>query len=142
MTDDITSFQGEYRFLSNFWPAPLKVIGIPYLNSEAAYQACKTLDMTMRRQFSNLQGSEAKYLGRTLNIRPDWNDGVTKVECMELCLWAKFAMNQDLKQRLIDTGDRQLIESNTWGDTFWGVCRGKGENVLGQLLMEIRTNIR
>ena len=142
MTQAILEFQGDYRFLSNFWHSPMRVIGIPYLNSESAYQACKTLDMEARKEFSSVSGGVAKRLGRKLTIRPNWDDGVTKVECMELCLWAKFQMNPDLKAKLIATGDAELIEGNTWNDTFWGVCNGKGQNILGKLLMEIRKNIQ
>ena len=43
-----------------------------------------------------------------------------------------------MASRLINTGDAILIEGNTWGDTYWGVCDGVGENRLGKLLMEVR----
>lgn len=142
MTKPILSFQGEHRFLSNFYHAPMRVLGIPFLNSEAAYQACKTLDIDVRKSFSQLEPAIAKHTGKRLILRPNWDDGITKVECMELCLWSKFQMNPDLKMKLIDTGDAELIEGNTWGDTYWGVCKGKGENMLGKLLMEIRNNIK
>ena len=142
MTNTILEFQGEYRFLSNFWHSPMRVIGIPFLNVEAAYQACKTLDIDVRKGFSELEPAIAKHAGKRLVLRPNWDDGITKVECMELCLWAKFQMNPDLKAKLIATGDAELIEGNTWNDTFWGVCNGKGQNILGKLLMEIRKNIQ
>jgi predicted NAD-dependent protein-ADP-ribosyltransferase YbiA (DUF1768 family) len=47
-----------------------------------------------------------------------------------------------LREKLIDTGDRQLIEANDWGDTFFGVCDGVGRNHLGEILMKIRSNIK
>jgi predicted NAD-dependent protein-ADP-ribosyltransferase YbiA (DUF1768 family) len=43
---------------------------------------------------------------------------------------------------LLETGDAELIEGNDWGDTFWGVCGGKGNNFLGKLLMEVRKELR
>ena len=43
---------------------------------------------------------------------------------------------------LLDTGDLYIEETNSWGDTFWGVCEGKGQNVLGNILMGIRTDLR
>jgi predicted NAD-dependent protein-ADP-ribosyltransferase YbiA (DUF1768 family) len=56
---------------------------------------------------------------------------------------SKFSdLNPTLKQRLIDTGERQLIEDNWWHDYFWGVCQGRGENHLGRLLMEHRTALQ
>lgn len=133
----IFGFQGEYRFLSNFYHAPLTVIGIPYLNSEAAYQASKTLDLDVRAEFSTLDPGTAKSKGKTLKLRADWGVPLS-LEMMELCLRAKFMCNPVLRQQLLDTGYMDLIETNHWGDTFWGVCKGKGENYLGKLLMEIR----
>ena len=44
--------------------------------------------------------------------------------------------------RLLETGDVYLEETNTWGDVFWGVCNGKGENMLGQVLMLIRDELK
>lgn len=43
-----------------------------------------------------------------------------------------------MRVALVGTGDAMLVEGNTWGDKFWGVCRGEGENQLGKLLMERR----
>ena len=54
---------------------------------------------------------------------------------------AKFE-NAYLRRRLIATGDAELMEGNDWGDRFWGVCRGKGENRLGKILMKVRAEIR
>ena len=50
----------------------------------------------------------------------------------------KFRRNVELKRKLIGTGNIELIEGNTWKDTFWGVYKGKGRNELGKILMEIR----
>ena len=113
----ISGFQGEYRFLSNFYHAPLTVTGIPYLNSEAAYQASKTTDLDIRAQFSNLDPATSKRKGRTILLRPDWNL-VLKLEMMELCLRSKFMNNPLLREKLFLTGERKLEETNNWGDTF------------------------
>ena len=45
-----------------------------------------------------------------------------------------------LRQQLLDTGDAELVEGNSWNDTFWGVSArtGKGKNWLGRLLMQVR----
>ena len=134
---EITEFKGKYRFLSNFHHAPLSVLGIEYLSSEAAYQACKTLDLGQRKQFSLLSPLDAKRLGSQIALRPNW-DTVTRLECMELCLRSKFQNNPQLLDYLVATNDADLIEGNHWGDTFWGICKGKGSNYLGKLLMVIR----
>ena len=59
--------------------------------------------------------------------------------------WAvreKFNNNDELKEMLISTGDEELIEGNHWHDVFWGICNGKGENNLGKILMQVRSEIK
>jgi predicted NAD-dependent protein-ADP-ribosyltransferase YbiA (DUF1768 family) len=53
----------------------------------------------------------------------------------------KFSRNPELRVKLLNTGDLQLVEGNYWGDTFWGVCNGKGENHLGKILMRVRKEL-
>lgn len=140
--EPIKEFNGNYRFLSNFYHAPVCVSGIDYLNTEAAYQAGKTLDMDVRAEFSSLDPSTAKKKGRYVELRADWD--VVKIEIMELCLRAKFMKHPDLAEKLIATGNAKLIEGNHWGDTIWGVSlkTGKGKNLLGKLLMNIREDLQ
>lgn len=66
-----------------------------------------------------------------------------KLGVMEEIIRAKFVQNPDLRQKLVDTGDLELMEGNYWHDTFWGVdCKsGKGKNHLGIILMQIRTEL-
>lgn len=135
----ISGFFGEYRFLSNFWDANIMILGISYKNVEAAYQASKTTDMHLRKQFSNLDPKAAKKKGRLIPLRASWGD-VLKVECMELCLRAKFNIPA-LRSRLISTAPLELIETNSWRDEFWGVCNGKGRNIMGKLLMGLRDEL-
>ena len=136
----IDNFHGEYRFLSNFWNAPVTYEGITYLNNEAAFQAAKVLDNKERETFAGLQANEAKKLGRRVQLRPDWEEVKNQV-MYDVCL-AKFTQNVDLRAKLLSTGDEELVEGNTWGDTCWGVCRGVGENRLGKILMQIREEFR
>ena len=60
---------------------------------------------------------------------------------MRHLLFKKFSQ-YEFFELLMLTGDAELIEGNNWGDTFWGVCNGRGENMLGKLLMEIRDYLR
>lgn len=48
----------------------------------------------------------------------------------------------ELRTKLLSTGDLEIIEGNHWGDTFWGVCNGTGENHLGRILMQVREDLR
>lgn len=134
--DKINSFRGEYYFLSNFYPAPVCYAGIRYQNNEAAYQAQKVLDEHERRQFTNLNPSQAKAKGLKVKLRPDWES--VKEQAMRDIVLAKFTQNKNLRTKLITTGDVYLEEGNDWGDTTWGTVNGEGENRLGKILMDVR----
>ena len=140
--DEISSFRGEYGFLSNFHRAPVHWEGLDYLNSEAAFQAAKLLSNEERMPFTMLDPSAAKRMGRRVQLRSDWEQVKTGV--MEEIVRAKFNQNTYLAAMLLQTGDAELIEGNTWGDTCWGVDMrsGKGENRLGMILMKVRAELR
>lgn len=135
--DPVTSFDGRYKFLSNFYSAPTYYEGIHYPTSEHAYQAAKTLSYSEREEVRTARWpSAAKRLGRSVTLRPDWKE--VKVEIMKEIVLDKFTRNVDLMEKLVATRDAVLVEGNYWGDTFWGMCKGKGQNWLGKILMEIR----
>lgn len=137
----ITEFQGEYRFLSNFWPAEVEYEGDVYASVEHAYQAAKTLDRNGRAMIQRAASPGiAKRLGQNLPIRPDWEN--VKVGIMSQLVTEKFFNHKELQRKLLATGERDLIEGNYWGDTFWGVYRGKGSNYLGKILVAVRAGIR
>ena len=134
----IKDFRGEFAFLSNFAPCEVEFEGIKFQSTEAAYQAAKTKDLEARKEFRYLGPGEAKRLGNKIEMRKDWES--IKLGVMEEVLRKKFSTDP-YKQRLIDTGDQDLIEENWWNDTWWGVCKGKGLNNLGKLLMKIREEL-
>lgn len=136
----IDSFRGEYFFLSNFCEVPVMYDGITYLNNEAAFQAQKTLNKEQRLDFAMLNPSQAKKKGRSVSLRPDWEE--IKINVMyEICK-AKFTQNENLKRSLLNTGNAELIEGNNWGDKIWGQVNGIGENNLGKILMKIREELK
>lgn len=133
----IKQFQGEYRFLSNFWLVKVLFEGKIYSSVEHAYQAAKTLDPKIREIIRNLSSpGMAKRYARKIELRPDWEK--VKLGIMESLVRYKFLNNSDLMRKLKATGSEELIEGNLWGDTYWGVYNGKGENHLGKILMKIR----
>jgi ribA/ribD-fused uncharacterized protein len=133
----INLFRDEYFFLSNFYPVEIKLDGIVYPNAETAFQAQKTLDDEERRKFSMLKNPvQAKRLGRKVKLRDDWEE--VKLDIMTEIVSQKFLQHPHLIEMLLQTGDEELVEGNKWGDRFWGVCKGKGENHLGKILMKIR----
>lgn len=133
----IDQFRGKWFFLSNFYPCEIIFNGYTFKNAEAAFQAQK--DPARAKEFINLQPNAAKRKGRHVNLRSDWNE--VKLSIMESIIRAKFNQNKDLAQLLLTTQNKKLIEGNNWGDIFWGVCNGKGENFLGNILMKIRNEI-
>lgn len=139
MSTVIDRFDGEYRFLSNFYPCEVYLDGVAYPSVENAYQAAKTLDLNLREPFTRINASAAKKLGKSLPMREDWS--FVKAQVMIPLLVQKFR-NPILKKLLVDTGNAQLIEGNWWGDTYWGVCRGNGKNMLGKIIMQIRRTIQ
>lgn len=140
MVQKIDRFDGDFAFLSNFYPATIDLDGMSFQSSEAAYQAQKCLNTMDKFQFCNLGARDAKKLGRKIRIRPDWED--IKDEVMARILGLKFSQHPDLGNLLIETGDAELIEGNYWHDTYWGVCEGEGKNRLGELLMQVRASLR
>lgn len=135
----ISGFRKNYFFLSNFYLREITYEGVLYTCTESAYQAQKTLDIEERIRISKLDPDTAKQEGRKLTLRDDWDD--VKLQVMyEICL-IKFTKYPDLKRRLLETGNEELVEGNDWGDTYWGVCDGKGENHLGKILMRIRSEL-
>lgn len=134
----IDNFHGKYFFLSNFFCIPVKYGGLTFTNTEAAFHSEKCPSRSF--EFVNLNPSEAKRLGRHVTLRPDWES--VKDDIMLDVIRAKFAQHPDLAQKLLETGDEELVEGNTWGDRYWGVCKGEGKNMLGKILMRVREELR
>lgn len=135
MTLRITSFDGQYRWLSNFSPSLVVLDGVVYPTVEHAYQAAKT-HPSLREPFKYGTPGQAKRLGQRVTMRTDWEQ--VKVAVMRELIQKKFLPHTMLGDKLLATGNAELIEGNTWGDRFWGVCGGVGMNKLGILLMEQR----
>ncbi len=137
----IDSFEGDHRFLSNFYGSTVEYEGVKYPTVEHAFQAAKTLDPAQRAEIAAARTpGVAKRMGRKVVLRDGWN--AMRNDVMEALVRDKFTRHPLLRRQLLDTGDQDLIEGNWWGDTYWGVCRGVGENHLGQILVKIRKELR
>ena len=136
----IDSFHGEYAFLSNYYDSPIFYDGILYPTVEHAFQAAKTTVFIQRIIIANKKTpGQAKCAGRKVTLRDNWDD--IKLYIMKELIIIKFT-NPKLKSALLNTKDAELIERNTWNDTYWGICNGIGENHLGKILMEVREMLR
>ncbi len=138
----IDRFSGQYEWLSNFHPARVKFEDAHYPSAEHAYQAAKLAEPSRRRPFQapTMTAGQAKRIGRKVQLRPGWTE-LYRVQVMAEVLRNKFTIGTPLAALLVGTGSTELVEGNTWGDTYWGVCRGEGENRLGKLLMAIREEL-
>lgn len=134
----ILQFQGETRWLSNFALCNVWLDGVLYPSTENAYQAAKTQSYEERFYFIDCTPAQAKKQGRSITMRPTWDD--IKIGVMEDLTRQKFKQ-EPYKSQLLATGNCQLVEGNKWGDTFWGVCNGVGQNNLGKIIMKVRGEI-
>ena len=135
--NEIKGFFGDYRFLSNFHQCPVYFDGVMYPSTENAFMAAKTLDPLQREQFRYIEPKEAKALGRKIQLREDWES--VKYDVMASVCFDKFYRNKGIREKLLETGNAYLEETNHWNDKIWGVCDGEGQNNLGKILTNIRT---
>lgn len=146
MSEEIKFYRasGEYGYLSNLYPAEIKFEGKLFSSSEAAYQYGKPrnkeiADWIIAAPKQHLIALTAHAL-LSFDIVQGWSKN--KIDRMRQCLRAKFSQHPHLKQKLLDTGNAKIIEDSKT-DSFWGCGKnGKGKNMLGVLLMEIRESIR
>ncbi len=149
-TNSITRFKKRNFFLNNMSRVESGIetpVGLVD-TTEHAYQLTKFTDPEAQAYVATAEdGLEAKrraieLVERGIPIREDWE--VIKVDVMLNYNRQKFTQNPDLARKLIDTGDKELVEGNKHGDTFWGVSppqNGAGLNHLGKLLMVIRDDL-
>lgn len=139
----------EFREFSNFYIEPFKLAdsnGVEKLwpSVEHYFQAMKfPTDPDYREKIRTTPTSEkAKLLGgnKAKKIDPQWDS--KREDVMRKGLYAKFSQNEQLRRLLLSTGERELIEDNPT-DGYWGRGNdGNGKNRLGNLLMELRSQLR
>lgn len=129
----IAKFAGPHRFLSNFFTEPDGTC------VEREFQQSKCADPADKKRFMGLTPGQCKRLGRKVKLRADWED------CKEFVMYqlvrTKFQDHAALRLMLLGTLDQEIVEGNDWGDTYWGVCDGEGQNILGKILMIVRDEL-
>ena len=142
----ISGFTGNFRFLSNFWKCQICYDGHVFSSVECAYQyaKCASEEDKFRLLTAKDDSFKAKKLGRTVEIRSDWED--VKYDIMLDLVRQKFR-SFSLGLLLTSTGQEELVESNTWHDNLWGNCECAGceditgKNWLGKILMTVREEL-
>ncbi len=137
------SVNQTYGEFSNFAPYPIKLKGKMWATSEHYFQAQKFVgtphEAKIRKAASPMKAAE---LGRTRKVRIRQNWDHIRDNVMYEALQAKFSQHPELKQLLLETGDKILIE-HTENDDYWGDGgNGKGKNKLGKLLMKLREALK
>jgi len=139
----ISSFDDMNQFLSNFAISPVNVFGKTFRTAEHAYQFAKTNDPEWQEEILKARSpGKAKRLGQKCPVKSNWED--IKFEVMEAIVRMKFS-NPWFQNQLLQTGDKILVEGNTWHDNYWGDCsceqckKNVGKNNLGKILMDIRS---
>ena len=148
--DEISFYRANekpYGAFSNLFRCEVEFEGRIYATAEHAYQAGKAAKPAVREWILQAPtpalAAMAAHGLYTWDIVPNWAS--IKVDRMRAVLRAKFSQHEDLRQLLLDTGSRRLIEAGTTNNAvnrFWGEVNGKGENTLGKLLMELREELR
>ncbi len=134
---------GSYGGFSNFAPFPVRLDGKIWPTSEHYFQAQKYLDpeaqLAIRK--ARTPGLAARMgRDRRRRLRRDWES--VKVDVMRRVVRAKFLQHRHLGDVLVSTGDAEIVE-HTARDSYWGDGGdGKGKNMLGRILMEVRAELR
>lgn len=152
MVDKIATFTlDETRFLSNFYPYKkggkfedrlrIEYEGRVFDCTECAYQAARTDDEAIKDKIAGMNPYDVVEMVKNGEVvtRDSWDR--EKLDVMYELVRQKFSNHPKLKQKLLATGNMVLEEGNHWGDIFWGICNGSGENHLGKILMQIRTEL-
>jgi hypothetical protein len=136
----IASFENEYFYLSNYFESDFVFHGLHYKSVEHAYQSMKATSVEDAEKIRLAKTpDDAKKLSRTIEIRNDWD--LVKRSLMKEIVKQKFLQNSLLLSNLLNTYSEEIVEGNWWGDRYWGVCNGTGENQLGKILMELRSEL-
>jgi ribA/ribD-fused uncharacterized protein len=140
----------EFGGLSNMAARfPLQVNGVAINSSEALYQACRfshrpDLQSEIIAQPTPMSAKAASRL-HLAETRTDWTE--VRIDAMRWCLRVKLAQHFAVfSQLLLETGAFPIVEQSRY-DAFWGAIEDgpdflAGTNMLGQVLMELRTMLR
>ena len=146
-SDPIMLFKKEHSFLSNFYSTTgsLVIDDYYYRSVEHYYQSRK-----VKKPYDRLKVAEIPSPAKVkqvinsgkVELREDQTDG-DRIKDMFRGVLEKFSQSDNLKERLLATGDSLLVEGNWWHDNYWGRCECAncgffGYNYLGKILMTVR----
>ena len=131
----------DHVFLSNFFESIFTENGKQYNTVEHYFQSKKFLDPELEMSVVNCSSPRgAKRLGRINRIDSEWWNSVRN-DVMKNALELKFNQNEDLKKKLLETENHKLAEFSK-SDRYWGGSMKGSRNMLGIMLMELRSDLR
>lgn len=142
--DRVCFYEQEFYVLSNFSAFEVEICCEQFPTSEAAYHWFKfpdhpNLQFDVRTARSAHEAFKIAEANRQLR-RSDWDD--VKLDVMRRIIRAKVEQHEYVRRKLLETGDRELVE-NSWRDSYWGWGESRdGLNMLGRLWMELRAELR
>lgn len=141
--EEVYFYEQEFYVLSNFSSFTLMHKGLLFYTSEAAYHWEKFDDPVTKKLIHIAPSAhEAFHTAQRYKqfVRHDWED--IKCRVMLDILHDKCIQHEYVRRKLLETGDRRLVE-NSWRDSFWGIGpNGNGKNMLGELWMKVRASLR
>lgn len=136
-------YENEFYVFSNFSAFTTQWKGKLYPTSEQAYQAERYEDESTKELIRTARSAHEAFVYAMTHKdadRKDWDD--VRVSIMKDILRAKVEQHPYVKQKLLESGTKELIE-DSWRDDFWGWGPNKdGKNQLGKLWMELRSELR
>lgn len=139
----ILFYENEFYVFSNYSSFAIEWKGKLYPTSEHTYHSEKFEDESLKEQVRNTRSAHdsQKFAEANKNkYRKDWND--VRLGIMKEILKAKVEQHLYVKKKLLESGDKELIE-DSWRDSFWGWGPNKdGQNQLGKLWMEVREEFK
>lgn len=135
----------EYYVFDNFSSFQVQYKGKMYPTSEHAYQSSKFINTNkeLAEKIRNAKSAHEAYKIAQANkdkIEENWDE--KKIELMKDILHCKASQHEYVMRKILQSGDRVIIE-DSWRDNYWGWGEDrKGKNMLGKLWMEVRKEIR
>ncbi|KAK0386423.1 hypothetical protein NLU13_6260 [Sarocladium strictum] len=149
---------GSYGVFCQWYPSKFTVSSADIEQFMMYCKAARFSDETRQRQVLNTADpSRQKRIGKKVDgfFEEYWTE--VKSQVVEMGNYAKFTQDEQLKQWLLGTGDRELVEASprdkVWGIGFAAETEDEirialehreywGENRLGEALKAVRTRIR
>lgn len=145
--EKIMGYKGYFNFLNPEFPSPVLFEGNMYASAIHAFHAAKTTDDVVRRRISkmsmieDLNKNPESSIISTIPEPEDWK--LRRLGVMETVNRDKFRRNKELREKLVSTQGRELVniitlDKDSEDSLFWGVIKNQGQNQLGRILGDIR----